>query len=261
MWTTFSVPSALARFCPQFAAAHAAQPLPYPVGNALVSDLIQATQAMANTRAPFPECHLEIKQLCCIRGERVLFRPVTFSLVSGQAVSLLGSNGSGKTSLLRSVAGLGRVDSGNIHWNSQEIRPGHANPMKQNCCYLGHKNGISTALTLKENLEFHAAIHRRTKQEAEQAAEYFGVKDKWCHRCDTLSAGQCRRAALARLLLIDRPLWLLDEPYTSLDGEGIEKVDALIHNHLQQGGMAIIATHQEICLNSSSHDRIRLQAL
>lgn len=203
---------------------------------------------------------LEIKDVCCVKGDKILFRPLSFSVKSGQAISLTGRNGSGKTTLLRLIAGLSRLDSGNIYWNKKEMFSRHANVMKDNCYYLGHRNGISMAMTLKENLEFHAAIYHRSRNEAKSAAEYFGLSNKWHDRCTTLSAGQCRRAALAKLMLIDRPLWLLDEPYTSLDQEGINKTEQLLNRHLKRGGLAIIATHHDMRFETNSHNQIRLEA-
>ena len=182
-------------------------------------------------------------QLQCIRGERIVFSGLDFHLESGQALVLQGANGSGKSSLLRLMAGLLRPELGSINWdgeNTTEDLYGHGARLH----YLGHGNAVKPALSVRENLSFWSGLQK--------AKDGFGVETalrqfEISHLADLparfLSAGQCRRLALARLLSAPAPLWLLDEPANALDVRSTEMLAGAIGEHRVQGGMVVLATH------------------
>ena len=164
-----------------------------------------------------------------MRGGRRLFKGVSLALNAGECAEVRGANGSGKSTLLRSVAGLFSGYQGAI-----ESAP---------CAYLGHKSGVAAVLSPLENLHFHEQLGSGSAADALVRVGLGGMLDMPCGR---LSEGQRRRVALARLLLGDQLLWLLDEPLTALDDEGRTLVRQLVAEHCGGGGGALCATHQEL---------------
>ena len=161
-----------------------------------------------------------------------------------------GANGAGKTSLLKVLCGLVRPDEGRVLWQQSNIHQ-HAENYRQAIAYVGHKNGIKGDLTPSENLTFAVAIGHgsnivtvgKTNGVAEEALHQWGLAGVELP-CRLLSAGQCRRIALARLLLVNAPLWFLDEPMTSLDSAGQQTLRNAIVTRLNAGGAVVMATHQ-----------------
>ena len=177
------------------------------------------------------------------RGERVLFDNLSFSAPPACLVQLQGANGSGKTTLLKTLAGLISADAGDITWRGQRLS--RATDFRATLNYIGHHGGLNAELSACENLEFIAtlcAAPRRTTIAAAllalDAASFAELAVRY------LSAGQRQRVALARLLLFETPLWMLDEPFTALDHTSRSVVEALIDTHVEQGGTVLIATHQ-----------------
>lgn len=185
---------------------------------------------------------VEIEQLACGRGENVLVRDLSLALAAGNGLLLRGPNGSGKSTLLLTLAGLLPPVSGTIRFHGHDADTG---PVLHHC---GHRNAIRPRLTVMETLAFWAAINGAHGISAAAALEKVGLARTARLDAGYLSAGQQRRLALARLLVSPRPLWLLDEPYAALDGEGHELVASLIAEHLAQDGLAIIATHDDIAV-------------
>lgn len=186
---------------------------------------------------------LEVTGLTCIRRHRPLFRDLSFSLAAGQWLLIRGPNGSGKTSLLRILCGLSQPDDGRVCWAGSTLKEPTA---RAQIAYLGHAHGVKVDLTPYENLQ----IARRlsffpdlTADEALQRLGLAGLEDVACH---TLSAGQRRRVALARLLVVQTRLWILDEPLTALDAAGVALFQDLLDRHLKNGGLAVISTHQAL---------------
>lgn len=186
--------------------------------------------------------------LTLFRGERCLFRGLSFALNPGELLLLEGRNGSGKTSLMRALAGLIELEDGTVHWEGQPLRDNRQ--AFYNCLvWMAHRVGFKADLTLVENLDFESSLRRRAAADLEATFERLGLERLKRLPLRSLSAGQQRRVALARMLLADATVWMLDEPVTNLDREGRALVMELVGEHLGTGGMAIMAAHQDIRLD------------
>lgn len=198
---------------------------------------------------------LEACQLSCVRDDRLLFHDLTFTLCSGQVLLIEGANGAGKTSLLRILTGLRRAESGDLFWNATPIE--HSELFYRDTAYIGHNNGLKLALTAQENLRYAQALSSATLH-IDEAMEKVGLTGYQETRVRLLSAGQQRRLALARLLCTDKPLWILDEPFTSLDRASIELFESFIETHAKQGGLVIMTSHHETRLPHTLMQKIHL---
>ena len=194
------------------------------------------------------------------RGERQLFSDVSVTVKPGTLLAVVGANGSGKTSLLRMLCSLLSPERGAILWQGQDIRQLKELYSAQ-LTYVGHLNGIKDDLTPVENLKVSACLagDNSSGEVVQQALEAVGL-GRSVHRLPTrvLSQGQKRRVALARLWLSTRPLWLLDEPFASLDAVATGYLTQRLQSHLSNGGVVVIATHQEIALPTESVQHLRL---
>ncbi len=203
---------------------------------------------------------LELVELRCSRGKRLLFSDLSLIVGTGELLAVVGENGTGKTSLLRLVCGLSSPDSGTIVWRGSQIRQ-----LKElyhaELTYIGHCNGIKDDLTPAENLKFSACLAGDGCSDTaiRRALEAVGLEAR-LHLLPTriLSQGQKRRVSLARLWLSRRPLWVLDEPYTSLDANAARLVTQRMEAHLDEGGLVVVATHQEMTLGTGSLQHVRL---
>lgn len=202
---------------------------------------------------------LEVKDLGCVRGERRLFSNVNFSLAPGNLLQLTGPNGSGKTSLLRIVCGLLSPAEGEVRWQGANIRT-IGEEYFTALIYVGHRNPVKEELSSLENLRISCGLsgYQITPTEAAAALGKMGLKGRENLPARLLSEGQRRRSALARLLTCSRTVWALDEVLTSLDKTAVTLMRSLIEEHLSKGGMAIVATHQELNLAVSSFQRLEL---
>ncbi len=192
---------------------------------------------------------LKIDGLSCMRGDRVLFHDLDFSLEDGELLHLKGHNGSGKTTLLRALAGLLLPVSGEIRWQGTSIRS-LREEYTRHLLYLGHLNGIKGDLTAVENLRIGSILDGFALDET-RAWEVLGEIGLRGHEdlpSKHLSQGQKRRVALARLLVNQASVWILDEPFTALDVGAVELLQTVIHRHVENGGMAILTTHQEVAM-------------
>ena len=184
--------------------------------------------------------------LACMRGDRTLFAGLSLELAEGQALHVRGPNGLGKTTLLRALCGLSRPARGEVRWRGELITD-LADDFTAEVAYVGHLNGIQGDLTAGENLEVARRVFaRRTTppQVVSEALERVGLRAIADRPARYLSQGQKRRLALARLLVLRRPLWILDEPFTALDAASVAGLSALIGEHLAAGGLALIVSHQ-----------------
>ena len=180
---------------------------------------------------------LTVEELALSRGERRLFDAVGFRLEPGQLLLLRGPNGAGKSSLLLTLAGLLRPEAGRLVWPGEEPTPLHL---------LAHLPGVKTRLSLAENLDFWRSVNGPSGLSLEDALERVGLGGLGALDAGYLSAGQTKRLALARLLVTDRLIWLLDEPTASLDAAGDVLVERLVAERLRTGGAVIAATHDDI---------------
>lgn len=194
-----------------------------------------------------------------MRGDRRLFSGLDFSLSPGTFVQLTGPNGSGKTSLLRILCGLLTPAEGEIRWQGANIRS-LAEEYVTAVTYMGHRPGVKDELTAFENLRIANALNgvEVSREDALDALGRMGLAGRQSLPARFLSEGQRRRVALARLLLCGTRLWLLDEVMTSLDKGAVELVRSLIEEHVLRGGIAIVATHQELELSAGLTKRLEL---
>jgi heme exporter protein A len=179
---------------------------------------------------------LAVEALTLFRGGRKLAAELGFVLDEEEVLHLQGANGIGKTSLLETLAGLRRAEAGQIV----------VSPETSQVHWLGHKNALNPSLSPQENLEFWCGLNAVPTTGIVIALDRLGVSRVRHRACRTLSAGQKRRSALARLLLSPRKLWLLDEPLDGLDLKGLALFSELLNAHLQTGGAAVVTSHQAL---------------
>jgi heme exporter protein A len=187
---------------------------------------------------------LQAQDLTVRRGTEVLFKALSFELQAGQLVWLRGSNGSGKTSLLRVIAGLSRPDGGQLRWNAEPLAK--STEYKSKLVYMGHANALKDDLTAMEALQFLTTIHGRpcTQDRMEAALRRMGVFHRRKLPVRVLSQGQRRRVALARLALEEKPgFWVLDEPFDALDDAGLNLVQELFCENARRGGTVLFTSH------------------
>lgn len=194
-----------------------------------------------------PPPTLSIEGLAIRRGERTLFEGVGLSAMPGSVILVRGPNGAGKSSLLLAIAGVLHPSAGTIRYrdgsSDEELAP--------NLHFVGHQTGVKTRLTLSENLRFWASVFGGGGLTPDAALETVGLGGKGELDAGYLSAGQTRRLALARLLVSQRTVWLLDEPTAALDADGDGMVERLISEHAQGGGIAIVATHHDLDVSTT----------
>ncbi len=183
--------------------------------------------------------------LTLFRGDRCLFEDISFALEPGQLLQLEGPNGSGKTSLLKAIVGMLELESGIINWDGDPVL-GQRQSFHGSLVWMAHRVGFKADLTLVENLRFEAALRPQVAADIEDILERVDVARLKRLPFRSLSAGQQRRVALARMLLADVPLWLMDEPYTNLDRDGTSLVAGVVNEHLAGGGLCVMAVHQDL---------------
>ena len=199
---------------------------------------------------------LEATDLTLLRGERCLFEGLSFALSRGELLLLEGQNGSGKTSLIKAIVGMLELEAGEIRWNGTPIRA-----VRQEFCaslvWMAHRVGFKADLTLVENLRFESALRPCSSRDFAAVLERLELTRLRRLPLRSLSAGQQRRVALARMLLSAAELWLMDEPFTNLDRSGRELVLDIVGEHLARGGMCVLAAHQDVTLDAPT-ERILL---
>jgi heme exporter protein A len=202
-----------------------------------------------------PACLLQGADLSCIRDDRVLFDGLAFELFPGQVLLLEGKNGSGKTSLLRILCGFREPDAGQVLWCGDAINDSQ---YYADMAYVGHLDGVKKELTVLENLKVSLALARSGQYSIQQALTKVHLAGYDDVLVQALSAGQKRRLSLARLLITQNAVWILDEPFTSLDKQGIALIESLMSEHCANGGMIVLTSHHDIELHGVDVQRINL---
>lgn len=199
---------------------------------------------------------LQARALAFHRHDQTVFGPLNLRLHAGELMLIEGDNGSGKTTLMRILCGLLRAEEGQLLWRGEPL---NWNRHSGEMVFLGHQLGLKAELSARENLTFIASLHgqhnRRRIADALAQVGLAGYEDEPTRK---LSAGQKKRAALARVLLIPATLWLLDEPYANLDRSGIELVNALLQTHIAHGGAALVTSHGAVPFHGGEPQRIGL---
>lgn len=192
---------------------------------------------------------IELTNLHCERDQRVLFSGVNFSIEPGDIVQIEGPNGSGKTTLLRALTTLSPDYEGEIRWQGTSLVDSSAD-YYANLLFIGHFAGVKKTLTPRENLQWLSGLHQPADvtaiDHALHAVGLYGYEDMPGYQ---LSAGQQRRIALARLHLSTACVWVLDEPFTAIDHQGVSELETLLSTHARRGGVVILTTHQALSLS------------
>ena len=191
---------------------------------------------------------LHVSNLACIRNDRLLFKQLNFSAHAGELWHIAGPNGCGKSSLLQIMVGLLTAQAGQVNW-------------ADDFAYVGHKQGIKNGLTVLENLHLQAELSLAALPVGWEGLlaklSLTGLEHVLCQR---LSAGQRQRAALARLLILNPKIWVLDEPFTAIDHDGVANLHQLLDEHVKRGGLVLLTSHQALNFNDLCVKRLELSA-
>ncbi len=189
--------------------------------------------------------HLSLESIRCVRGDNTLFSELSIDAENGDLLRIRGENGSGKTSLLRIIAGIALADAGKVLWNKKTIQ--ESDSFATDIAYLAHRDGIKSELTAIENLKFYQQLYNQNDTEKlMNVLDALDISHIYPLPARQLSFGQRRRLGFARLLLSSTKLWLLDEPFTGIDVSGRELLEQHCVDFLNQGGMIVMTHHAEL---------------
>ena len=194
---------------------------------------------------------LQTVDLCCDRDERPLVVDLNLQVETGNIYQIEGPNGSGKTTLLRVLCGLSSRYRGELHWRGQAL-PGNRAQFLSELLYIGHSSGVKALLTVRENLRWHARAMGGAGIDSEAqilaAIDRVGLYGYEDVSCFTLSAGQQRRVGLARLFIGEMALWILDEPFTAIDRQGVAELEGWVEQFAAGGGAVVLTTHHQLSI-------------
>jgi len=192
---------------------------------------------------------LEARALTCVRGERQLFSGLNLAISLGECLHVRGENGVGKTSLLRLLTGLSQPESGDVLWSGLSISK-EPSTYHRELLFLGHRDALKEDLTALENLQLYATLDdvQLPVDKALGALWRFGLRGREYLPVNCLSAGQKRRVLMARMLTRQAKLWILDEPFNALDTHAVQALQGLIAEHIEQGGLVVLTSHQAVSL-------------
>ncbi len=207
---------------------------------------------MTATISSFPPsavAALEVREIICVRGERELFSGLSLQVLPGQCLHIRGENGIGKTSLLRLLTGLTSPESGEVLWNGCSIKK-DALEYRRQLLFLGHRDALKEDLSALENLRLYAAIDGVALSELNAFASLwrFGLKGREDLPVNCLSAGQKKRVLMARMVTRYAQVWILDEPFNALDAHAVLELQGLIVEHLENGGLVVLTSHQPLAI-------------
>jgi heme exporter protein A len=189
---------------------------------------------------------LQASNLFCERDDRILFAGLDFIVAAGDLLQVKGSNGSGKTTLLRIICGLNDGYEGEIYWQGQPVER-NRELFLASLLYIGHRNAVNKILSPRENLRWRCALHTRVEDAAiERALANVSLSGYEDVPCRNLSAGQQQRVSLASLQISPARLWILDEPFTTLDVKGVKVLESLLADHVNAGGAVLVTTHHHL---------------
>ncbi|MFL9710363.1 cytochrome c biogenesis heme-transporting ATPase CcmA [Methylobacillus sp. Pita1] len=202
---------------------------------------------------------LKAEHLACMRGDRLLFSGLDFSLRSGELLYVSGENGAGKSSLLRVLSGLAMPAQGTVFWSGGDVGK-RQEAYRRDMLLVSHTDGMKDELSIAENLRFASRLARQDSQDAGigDALVAVGLGAYADERAGSLSQGQRRRAGLARLWLSQARLWLLDEPFVSLDKASVSILAERIRQHLAAGGMVVLTSHQAVDIQAGAVHRLHI---
>jgi len=191
---------------------------------------------------------LKVNKLSCQKGYSLLFENLSFEINSGEVLKVSGPNGSGKTSLLRIIAGLSSFESGELAYDSFNV---NSEEYKLDFLYLGHLSSLSSELSCVENLEYSSLLGTNDlKHDYTEALQHVGLEKYENDLVGSLSAGQKKRIALSLLFITQSKVWLLDEPFSALDSKAIRIFEKRIEDHCNNGGICILTTHQDCSIKN-----------
>ena len=200
---------------------------------------------------------LQTRDLACMKDDRMLFEGLNVDLIPGQILLVEGKNGSGKTSLLRILTGLSLPERGEVLWQGEPIDRVGADYYEQ-VNYVGHHDGIKRDLTCLENLRLVQAMGKPLPIDLDDALDQVNLYRFGDNFVATLSAGQKRRLAMARLVVTEAKLWIMDEPFTSLDKASMAMFQEMFEKHLENGGIIVMTSHHDIEMPNSDVIRLNL---
>lgn len=224
--------------------------------HAILGSLNKHELSTRTVMSPTSPVTLSVSNLMAVRGETRLFRDLSFDVRPGQILFIQGGNGCGKTSLLYILAGLRLPEAGTVNWDGTNIEQ-LGKQYHSQLCFVGHTNGVKAELTVWENIQGFQKLKPGSSGAIQSTIDSLGLAGYEDNLAYQLSSGQQRRLALSRLLFSQQPLWILDEPFTSLDKASIRLFETRIVAHSQAGGLVIITSHQPLDL--SGGDAVHLQ--